>query len=190
MADPVTSTDRRGDPDGRTVEGPSYGPGRGAPAENDFGDFAALLDYPVYVVTAAGREPAGCLVGFAGQCSIRPARFVVWVSKANHTHAVALAAEVLAVHLLPHDHRLAELFGGRTGDDTDKFARVEWYRGPHGAPILAEAPAWFVGRVLDRADWGDHTGLLLAPVVVHTPPGAVPVSSFRDVADIEAGHPA
>ncbi|MEU9080496.1 flavin reductase, partial [Kitasatospora sp. NPDC048538] len=82
---------------------------------SDFDAFAALLDYPVYVVTAAGREPAGCLVGFAGQCSIRPSRFVVWISRANHTHEAALRADALAVHLLPRDHRLAEVFGGLSG---------------------------------------------------------------------------
>ncbi|WP_371502935.1 flavin reductase family protein [Kitasatospora sp. NBC_00374] len=157
----------------------------------DFDAFAALLDYPVYVVTAAVPEPTGCLVGFAGQCSIHPARFVVWISRANHTHAAALAADILAVHLLPPEHRLAELFGGRSGDDTDKFARVEWYDGPHGVPVLAEAPAWFAGRVLDRVEgWGDHTGLLLAPVAVHAPRTSVPVLSYRHVADIDAGHPA
>lgn len=156
----------------------------------DFDDFAALLDYPVYVVTVAGPEPAGCLVGFAGQCSIDPVRFTVWLSKANHTHAPALGAAALGVHLLPRDHALAELFGGRTGDDTDKFADTAWHRGPHGVPVLDASPAWFAGEVLDRIDWGDHTGFLLHPVHVHAPSPAAPVLSFRDVTDIEAGHPA
>ncbi|MFE6748145.1 flavin reductase family protein [Kitasatospora purpeofusca] len=156
----------------------------------EFDAFTDLLDYPVYVVTAPGRVPAGCLVGFAGQCSIDPVRFVVWISKANHTHGAALAAAALGVHLLPPGHGLAELFGGRTGDDTDKFAEVEWYRGPYGVPVLPAAPAWFVGRVLDRADWGDHTGLLLSPVAVGAPPAGAEVLSYRDVADVDAGHPA
>ncbi|MFB7477102.1 flavin reductase family protein [Kitasatospora sp. NPDC056184] len=157
----------------------------------DFDTFAALLDYPVYVVTAPGPPPAGCLVGFAGQCSIDPVRFVVWISKADRTHAAALAADALGVHLLPYGHGLAALFGGRSGDATDKFAGVEWYHGPFGVPVLAEAPAWFVGRVLDCADWGDHTGLLLAPVAVEAPPaGAAAVLSYRDVDGIGAGHPA
>ena len=38
----------------------------------------ADLDQPSYVVTAAdGDERAGCLVGFATQCSIEPPRFAV-----------------------------------------------------------------------------------------------------------------
>ena len=63
--------------------------------------FAGLLDGPMYVVTAAAaRERAGCLVGFAGQCSIEPERHMVWISKANHTYRVATAAGHLGVHLL------------------------------------------------------------------------------------------
>ncbi|MGW6919617.1 flavin reductase, partial [Kitasatospora sp. NPDC054939] len=63
-----------------------------------FESFVALLDtQPVYVVTAANDagQRAGCLVGFAGQCSIRPPRFTVWISKVNHTYAVAMHSPVL-----------------------------------------------------------------------------------------------
>ncbi|MFG3054042.1 flavin reductase family protein [Kitasatospora sp. NPDC048239] len=156
-----------------------------------FDAFAARLDYPVYVVTAAvGEDRAGCLVGFAGQCSIEPPRFTVWISKANHTYSVASRAATLAVHLLPRQrHDLAELFGGRSGDELDKFAAVRWAPGPEGVPVLADALAWFAGRVRDRADWGDHVGFLLDPLTAHTA-GDGPPLVFRDVQDIDAGHPA
>ncbi|MFE2251449.1 flavin reductase, partial [Streptomyces lavendulae] len=45
--------------------------------------FTDYLDGPVYVVAVAvavGAERAGCLVGFASQCSIDPPRFIVWLS--------------------------------------------------------------------------------------------------------------
>ena len=155
-----------------------------------FDDFVALMDYPVYVVTvAAGGERAGCLVGFASQCSLDPPRFVVWISKENHTYKVVRRAEVLVVHLLPKDHALADLFGGETGDSVDKFARVRWSPGPGGAPVLAQALAWFAGRVEHKADWGDHVGYSLVPVEGGSGPGGQPLS-YRDVADIQAGHPA
>lgn len=61
-----------------------------------FDTFAALLNYPMYIVTAlAEEERAGCLVGFAGQCSIQPSRFTVWISKANRTYDVASRSQVL-----------------------------------------------------------------------------------------------
>ena len=156
-----------------------------------FDAFAALLDYPVYVVTAvADQERAGCLVGFASQCSIQPTRFTVWLSKANRTYDVASRSEVLVVHLLPsRRHDLAKLFGGQTGDDVDKFAVAAWEAGPYGVPVLTGATAWFAGRVLDRADWGDHVGFLLEPFDAEAPSSGSSLT-FRDVKDIDAGHPA
>ncbi|MEU6417037.1 flavin reductase family protein [Streptomyces spiralis] len=129
--------------------------------------FLGRLDPEVYVVTAAaGGERAGCLVGFASQCSIDPLRFVVWLSKVNRTFRVAGRADRLAVHLLARDqYALAELFGGSTGDDgVDKFAHVPCTRRQDGAFVLDDAPAWFVGRIVLRTDGGDHVGFVLEPV--------------------------
>ncbi|MFC8954267.1 flavin reductase family protein [Streptomyces sp. NPDC057101] len=157
------------------------------------GGFADVLDYPMYVVTtAAGDERAGCLVGFASQCSMDPPRFMVWLSKANHTYRVARDASHLAVHTLRRDQRgTAELFGGRTGDDIDKFGRVEWSPGVGAVPVLTDCCAWLVGRILERVDAGDHVGHLLAPVA-ESPPGPVrpPLVRFSDVMDLSPGHPA
>ncbi|MFI8103858.1 flavin reductase family protein [Streptomyces sp. NPDC086023] len=154
--------------------------------------FADRLDGPVYVVTvAAGRERAGCLVGFASQCSIHPPRFMVWLSTLNHTYRVARRASHLAVHLLGPDQRpLAELFGGETGDEVDKFTRVAWRPGTGGSPLLTGAHAWFEGRIEARVDGGDHIGHLLAPAEVSPPAAAGPgVLTYHDVKDIDPGHP-
>jgi flavin reductase (DIM6/NTAB) family NADH-FMN oxidoreductase RutF len=59
---------------------------------------------------------------------------------------------------------LAELFGGETGDEVDKFARVAWHDGPAGVPVLDRCANWFAGRVLARFDAGDHDAFLLEPV--------------------------
>ncbi|MFF9765638.1 flavin reductase family protein [Streptomyces sp. NPDC053086] len=143
------------------------------------------------VVTAvAGDERAGCLVGFASQCSIQPPRFVVWLSKANHTYRVARTAQHLTVHLLTRDQRdLAELFGGETGDEVDKFARLDWREGPVGSAVLDGAAAWFVGTVLHRIDGGDHVGHVLDPVEWGEGPDG-PLLRLSDAVTIEAGHPA
>ncbi|MFJ8043268.1 flavin reductase family protein [Kitasatospora sp. NPDC096147] len=160
-----------------------------------FEDFLDLLDYPVYVVTAAADgERAGCLVGFAGQTSIDPARFTVWISRANHTHRIALRAPVLGVHLLdsgrPGGRALAELFGGRTGDEVDKFAAVPWEPGPAGVPLLTGVPARFAARVVARTDGGDHTGHILEPLTTLVRDGTARPLSYRDVATLDPGHPA
>lgn len=141
-------------------------------------EFVAGLDYPMYIVTvglSGQAEPesrSGCLVGFATQCSLNPPRFLVCISKANHTYKLARRAPVLALHIIgPAQHDLAELFGGETGDDVDKFADCRWRPGPGGVPLLTECPRWLVGNVLHRTDLGDHAGFLLEPTQIHTGPG-------------------
>jgi flavin reductase (DIM6/NTAB) family NADH-FMN oxidoreductase RutF len=156
-----------------------------------FNELVGELDYPMFIVTVAGAAgPAGCLVGFATQTSIDPSRFLVCLSRANHTTRVAADAERVAVHFVPDiADDLAELFGGETGDEVDKFARCAWHRGPHALPILDACRNWFVGRVVERIDLGDHVGHLLVPEVSeHGATG--PDFTFHRAQRIAPGHPA
>jgi flavin reductase (DIM6/NTAB) family NADH-FMN oxidoreductase RutF len=145
----------------------------------------------VYIVTARGDdgERSGCLIGFATQVSVQPQRFLACVSKQNRTFDVVSKADTLAVHFLSREQLpLAELFGGETGDEVDKFALCEWRDGPDGVPVLAGVAGWFAGRVLDRFDLGDHVGLWLDPFEAHDN-GGDPDLSFQDVKHIDPGHP-
>jgi flavin reductase (DIM6/NTAB) family NADH-FMN oxidoreductase RutF len=157
-----------------------------------FEKLVSLLDYPMFVVTTHSvDESAGCLVGFASQVSIRPRRFLVGLSKRNHTYRVAQHADHLAVHVVPRRHcELARLFGGETGDATDKFAQCTWWPGPQGLPILEDAAGWFVGDVLSRFDLGDHVGFLLEPVTGSAPDRFEQLVTFSDVRDLDPGHEA
>lgn len=161
---------------------------RGGAAE--LSGFFDRLDPDMCVVTvAASGERAGCLVGFASQCSIEPLRFAVWLSKANRTYRVARAAQFLAVHLVTRDQReLAELFGGETGDETDKFSRLDWREGHGGAAVLPDTAAWFVGNILHRTDGGDHVGFVLDPVQWGGGRRG-PLLRLSDAIGIDAGHP-
>jgi flavin reductase (DIM6/NTAB) family NADH-FMN oxidoreductase RutF len=147
------------------------------------------LEYPMFIVTArADGEPLGCLVGFATQTSIEPPRFAVCLSHRNRTFRRGRDSELLAVHCVPaHAEALAELFGGQTADDVAKFERCAWHEGPGGVPLLDACPNRFVGRVLWRADAGDHDLFLLEPVTVETAPGEEEFS-FHRARRIEAGH--
>ena len=70
-----------------------------------FEKLVALLNYPMFVITTeAGGVTAGCLVGFASQTSIHPPRFLVGLSKRNHTFRVAADATHLAVHVFDREH--------------------------------------------------------------------------------------
>jgi flavin reductase (DIM6/NTAB) family NADH-FMN oxidoreductase RutF len=121
-------------------------------------------DYPLYVVTAAADgQRSGCMAGFVTQSSLQPIRFLICISRVNHTFAVADKSEGLALHLLGADqYDLASLFGEQSGDEIDKFARVQWSTGPDGVPVLAECAAWVAGRVIDRMRAGDHEAFLIS----------------------------
>ena len=149
------------------------------------------LEYPMFIVTArSGEEPLGCLVGFATQMSIDPPRFAVCLSHKNRTFRRGHDAAVLGVHAVPAAAgELAELFGGETADEVDKFARCAWHEGPEGVPILDDCENWFVGRVVWRADAGDHDAFLLEPVAAHAGDGEREFT-FHRAKRIDAGHEA
>jgi flavin reductase (DIM6/NTAB) family NADH-FMN oxidoreductase RutF len=148
------------------------------------------LEYPMFIVTArAGGERLGCLVGFATQTSIDPPRFAVCLSHKNRTFRRGRDAPVLGVHAVPADaDDLAELFGGETGDEVDKFAQVAWHDGPEGVPVLERCTNWFAGRVLARLDAGDHDLFLLEPLAAEA--GADGQFTFHRAKRIDPGHEA
>lgn len=160
--------------------------------EERFAELMAGSDTAMTVVTTThAGEHAGCLVGFQSQCSIEPPRYAVWLSKANHTYRVGVHARHFAIHQLTGDDRgLAELFGGRTGDQTDKFADCSWRPHPTGVRVLDTCGHWFVGRRIAMFDHGgDHVCVVLQPVEVETS-GDVDPLRLSDVVDITPGHEA
>jgi flavin reductase (DIM6/NTAB) family NADH-FMN oxidoreductase RutF len=155
-----------------------------------FGAVMASLDHPMLIVTvAAAGKRAGCLVGFASQCSIHPPRLVVWLSKRNRTHEVAGRARHLGVHVVPADRlELARLFGSETGDEVDKFSRCAWDPSPGGVPLLRDCPTRVTGRIADRADWGDHEGFLLDPVAAEHGDDDRPALRLHQARHLDPGH--
>lgn len=153
---------------------------------------AERADATMVVVTASYRgEQGGCLVGFHSQCSIDPPRHAVWISKANHTCRVALQATHLGIHFLgAADRDLARLFGERSGDEIDKFARCETTEGYHGVPLLSSCPDRVVARrttVLD--DGSDHLCFVVEPVDAQRGADRTPLR-LSDVSDLRPGHAA
>jgi flavin reductase (DIM6/NTAB) family NADH-FMN oxidoreductase RutF len=159
--------------------------------EQTFQRLVAQLDYPMFIATvAAGGERAGCLIGFATQCSIHPPRFLAGISDKNRTFRVAQGATAMAIHLVPEDAiDLAELFGGETGDDVDKFERCDWHPGPDDVPLLDGCPNRFVGRIAERVTFGDHVGLVLEPILAEEDSAAGQLG-FHRARRIDPGHEA
>lgn len=155
-----------------------------------FDTLVRRFDAPIVVVTtAAGDERAGCVVGFHTQSSIDPPRYTVWLSKANLTYRVALFATHLAVHALTEDDReLAALFGGESGDGTDKFARCAWSPGPGGVPLLAACPCRIVlARTALFDDGGDHVAFVGTPIDAHAADDVAPLR-LAAISGLTPGH--
>ena len=160
-------------------------------AAEAFERLVAELDQPMLIATAAsGDERGGCLVGFSTQASISPPRYIVCLSENNRTYRIASAADHLGVHLVSEESEdLAELFGGETGDEVDKLARVGWQPGPGGAPLLDRCPNRFAGRIVDRWPAGDHVAFLLEPVLAEHREPVRPLP-FHRAKRIDPGHDA
>lgn len=159
------------------------------PLRSAFDDLLATLDAPLTIVTAASQgERAGCLVSFHTPASIAPQRYLVALSPENRTFRVTGSASHLGVHTIPASRRdLAELFGGQTGDEVDKFAACRWRAWRDGTPLLADAAGWFVGRCLQSVPLGDHTGVLLEPVEVSPTPSTELLTS-GGLGPLQPGH--
>jgi flavin reductase (DIM6/NTAB) family NADH-FMN oxidoreductase RutF len=166
------------------------------PASDDRGHIEGFdglvrdLDPPMLIVTTATADTrGGCLVGFHSQCGIESRQYAVWISKANRTHAIASSAEVFAVHVLDSTHHaLAELFGGQTGDEIDKFALCAWTEGPGGVPLLDECPNRFVAQSVSFTEVGaDHSCLVLAPTRTERGPRLTWLTQQK-MNDVTAGH--
>ena len=143
----------------------------------------------IVTVVGSGGERDGCLIGFATQCSVKPPRFLACISKQNRTFDAVQHAEAIVIHFLGSAQRdLAELFGGETGDEVDKFELCRWSEGPFGIPVLDDVPGWFAGRILERHDGGDHVAVLLEPVEAEDRGGPVDLG-FQAVKPIDPGHP-
>jgi flavin reductase (DIM6/NTAB) family NADH-FMN oxidoreductase RutF len=149
-------------------------------------------DYALHIVTAATGDgtPSGCVVGFVTQCSIVPPRFLVCISKVNHTYMATEQAGAVALHLIGRDQvGLASLFAEHTGDVVDKFSRCEWHPGETGSPVLSASVAWLEALIIDRWSVGDHQALLVRPVAGGTGGGDDGVLTWRNSPDFHPGHP-
>jgi flavin reductase (DIM6/NTAB) family NADH-FMN oxidoreductase RutF len=80
------------------------------------------------------------------------------------------------------------VFGELTGDAVDKLSLVEWREGPEGVAVLDRTAGWFAGRVLERVDLGDHTGIVLEPIAGELRRPVVRQLGFQSVKELDPGH--
>jgi flavin reductase (DIM6/NTAB) family NADH-FMN oxidoreductase RutF len=155
-----------------------------------FTEFTGSLDPALVVVTTElDGERAGCLVGFHAQSSIDPARYCVWLSKANHTYRIAQRSTHLAVHLVADaDADLAKWFGTRSGDEVDKFAGLSCRAGEGDVPLLDRCPHRLVLRRVTLLDEGGDHVCVSGVVIAAQGQGGITPLRLSGASGWEAGH--
>lgn len=158
--------------------------------EETFDDLLVSADAGLIVATtAAENEWAGCLVGFHSQSSMSPQQYGFWLSKANHTYQVSLRATHFALHFLTADDlAMAQRFGARSGEDTDKFCGLDVDPTEQGVPLLSALPnRMIVERITMLDDGGDHVGIT-ARVISSETTGPFAPLRLSHVGDLPPGR--
>ncbi|QUS37196.1 hypothetical protein GR316_12530 (plasmid) [Falsirhodobacter algicola] len=114
----------------------------------------------VTVVTA--EDPSGAPVGFTANSfasvSLDPPLLLVSIARGSRNLAAFRAAEGFAVNILAEDQKDISSVFARPVED--RFAGLDWRRGPVGAPVIAGVSAWFDCHMHERVEAGDHVILI------------------------------
>jgi flavin reductase (DIM6/NTAB) family NADH-FMN oxidoreductase RutF len=111
----------------------------------------------VTLVTVRGRNGRNGLTATA-VCSVsaEPPQLLCCINRGASPLEDIRASGVFAVNILKPEHRaLAERFASEPSGEA-RFAAGNWSTGPAGAPVLADATAWFECRLVDLIEAGSH----------------------------------
>ncbi|MEU4227761.1 flavin reductase [Nonomuraea sp. NPDC026600] len=129
-------------------------------AQRSFRTAMANLSAAVNVVTTDGRHGrAGVTVSAACSVTDAPPTMLVCVNRSSSSHDIVLANGRVCVNVLGTDQEeLAMHFAGATNVPTaERFGEGSWDFDTHGVPVLRDALASVVGRIITRRTQGSHT---------------------------------
>jgi len=118
----------------------------------------------VVVVTAATDPPVGFTATSFTSVSLNPPLVSFNVDRASTSWPALQTAGYVGVHILGAGQEgLARTFATA---GADRFAHpTPWRPGPHGVPLLDDAPAWLICRITARVPAGDHMIVVAEPLV-------------------------
>lgn len=121
--------------------------------------FGAFLT-GVTVVTAHDGEgnPVGFTANSFTSVSLDPPLLLVCLAKKSGNYQTLTTANGFAVNILSERQQDISNTFARPVDD--RFAAVNWEKGPFGAPVLADVAAWFDCSMHQVVDAGDHAILI------------------------------
>jgi 3-hydroxy-9,10-secoandrosta-1,3,5(10)-triene-9,17-dione monooxygenase reductase component len=135
------------------------------------------------VVVVTARAADGTPLGFTCQSfaslSLDPPLVSFAPARTSSTWPRIREAGTFCVNVLAEDHRDLSIGFARSGGGVDKFAGVDWFPAPSGAPVLEGVSAWIDCTLWAEHDGGDHT---IAVGRVHdlgADPGRLPLLFYR-----------
>jgi flavin reductase (DIM6/NTAB) family NADH-FMN oxidoreductase RutF len=132
-------------------------------------DMTALfkIGYGLYVVTSNdGKKDNGLIVNTVMQVTDSPVRVAVAINKKNYSHDVIKATGKMNVNCLSTEapFKVFEVFGFKSGRDTDKFEGCKPNRSENGLVYLPHyINAYFSLSVESYVDLGSH-GMFICSV--------------------------
>lgn len=128
------------------------------------------------ITTTAGGSDHGTTASAVSSLSLEPPMLLICLNRSSATQAAIQEAGFFAVNVLGEEHAGVAHQFAKKGDE--KFAGVDTMRQATGAPLLAEALAYFECRVVELAAGGTHT-VFLAEVVGAAAREGTPLTYFR-----------
>ncbi len=114
----------------------------------------------VTVVTTHDEEgnPLGFTANSFSSVSLDPALVSVCLSNTSKNYDAFVNAKGFAINILSESQKDVSNTFARPVDD--RFATVEWRRGPFGAPLFEGVSAWFDCSTFKTVEAGDHLILI------------------------------
>ncbi len=121
-----------------------------------FRDVLGQFPTGVAIICALDEDgrPVGMAVGSFGSVSLDPPLVSFMPAVSSTTYPRIAAASHFCVSILASDQE--DVCRAMASRDTDKFASIDWFPAPSGAPVIAKAIAWIDCAPEDTHVAGDH----------------------------------
>jgi flavin reductase (DIM6/NTAB) family NADH-FMN oxidoreductase RutF len=121
-----------------------------------FGSF--LTGVTVVTTHNADGAPIGFTANSFTSVSLDPPLLLVCLAKTSRNYSVLTEAKGFGVNILAEGQKDVSNTFARPVED--RFAAVEWKKGPFGSPVFSGVAAWFDCAMHELVDAGDHVILI------------------------------
>lgn len=120
--------------------------------------FGCFMTGVTVVTTMAGDEPLGFTANSFASVSLDPPLLLVSIAKTSRNFGHFVNAGGFAINVLAEGQK--DVSGIFARPSEDRFAGLDWTRGPAGSPVLPGVSAWFDCALSQLVEAGDHAILI------------------------------